>query len=312
MTLTNSEKTGLISTVLFHTVVLLLLLYMGFVTPYPPPAEEGFLVDFGNSETGLGLEEPSAANTPEVATATEQVTPAAKPVSKPKRTSKIEDNSEDILTQDYEKTVAVAARAKKKLRDDKKAKSDEEQRLKVQEEQQRAEALEEQRLEAEERRVAQEKATKIGAINSRAKNAFGGGKNGNGGGKNDNGSQSTGQGNTYGSGNQGSPDGTPGAKQYGLGGGDGKGISFSLSGRNARSLPKPSFPGNESGIVVVEVTVDKFGKVTKALPGIKGSNTVNTDLLEAAKKAALAASFNTDVNAPAFQKGTITYHFILQ
>lgn len=313
MTLTKSERTGLIATVLFHTVVLLLLLYMGFVTPYPPPAEEGFLVDFGNSETGLGLEEPSAANTEEVASAVEQVIPAAKPVSKPKRTTKIKDNSEDILTQDYEKTVAVATRAKKKLLDDKKAKLDKEQKLKEQEEQQqRAEALETQRQEAEDRRVAQEKASKIGAINSRAKNAFGGGKNGNGGGKNDNGSQSTGQGNTYGSGNQGSPDGTPGAKQYGLGGGAGKGISFSLSGRNARSLPKPTFPGNESGIVVVEVTVDKFGKVTKALPGIKGSNTVNTDLLEAAKKAALAASFNTDANAPAFQKGTITYHFILQ
>ena len=309
MTLTNSEKTGLIATVTFHAVVLLLLLYMGFVTTYPPPQEEGFLVDFGNSETGLGLEEPSAASAPEIVAAEKKVVPAAKPINRPPKASKVEDKGEeDLLTQDYEKTIAVAARAKKKVRDDKKAQLDEEQRLKAREEQQqKADALEQQRQEADERRVAQEKSAKIGAINSRAKNAFGGGKT-------DNGSKSTGQGNTYGSGNQGSPDGTPGTKQYGLGGGigAGKGISYSLSGRNARSLPKPTFPGNESGIVVVEVTVDKFGKVTKALPGIKGSNTVNTDLLEAAKKAALAASFNTDENAPAFQKGTITYHFILQ
>jgi len=307
MTLTNSERTGLIATVLFHTAVLLLLLYMGFVVPYPPPQEEGFLIDFGNSDTGLGLEEPSAASAPEVVAAAKKVVPVAKPINRPQNTPKVEDKGdEDLLTQDYEKTVAVAARAKKKVRDEKKAKLDEEQRIKAREEQQqRAEALEIQREEAAEKRVAQEKAAKIGAINSRAKNAFGGGKT-------DNGSQSTGQGNTYGGGNQGSPDGTPGAKQYGLGGGAGKGISFSLAGRNARSLPKPTFPGNESGVVVVEVTVDKFGKVTKALAGIKGSNTVNTDLLEAAKKAALAASFNTDENAPAFQKGTITYHFILQ
>ena len=307
MTLTNSEKTGLISTVLFHTVILLLLLYMGFIIPYPPPQEEGFLIDFGNSETGLGLEEPSAAMAPEVAAAPEKIAPVARPVVKPQNTLKVEDKAEeDILTQEYEKTVAVAARVKKKLNDDKKAKADEEKKLKAREEQQqRAEALEIQRQEANERRIAQDKANKIGAINSRAKNAFGGGKT-------DNGSQSRGQGNTYGSGNQGSPDGTPGANQYGLGGGAGKGISFSLTGRNARSLPKPSFPGNESGTVVVEVTVDKFGKVTKALPGVKGSNTVNTDLLDAARKAALAASFNTDSNAPAFQKGTITYHFILQ
>ncbi len=307
MTLTNSERTGLIATVLFHTAVLLLLLYMGFVVPFPPPQEEGFLIDFGNSDTGLGLEEPSAASAPEVVAAAKKVVPAAKPITRPQSTPKVDDKGdEDLLTQDYEKTVAIAARAKKKVRDEKKAKFDEEQRIKAREEQQqRAEALEIQREVAAERRVAQEKAAKIGAINSRAKNAFGGGKT-------DNGSQSSGQGNTYGGGNQGSPDGTPSAKQYGLGGGGGKGISFSLSGRNARSLPKPTFPGNESGVVVVEVTVDKFGKVTKALAGVKGSNTVNTDLLEAAKKAALAASFNMDENAPAFQKGTITYHFILQ
>ena len=307
MTLTDSQKTGIFSTVLFHTIILLLLLYFGFLVPYPPPKEEGFLVDFGNSETGLGLEEPSAAAAPEIVAAAKKIIPVAKPISRPQTTPKVDDKGdEDLLTQEYEKTVAVAARAKKKLLDEKKAKLDEEQKLKAREEQQqRAEALEIQQQEAEDRRIEQEKAKKIGAINSRAKNAFGGGKT-------DNGSKSGGQGNTYGSGNQGSPDGTPGANQYGLGGGAGKGISFSLAGRNARSLPKPTFPGNEAGIVVVEVTVDKFGKVTKALPGIKGSNTVDTDLLEAAKKAALAANFNTDSNAPAFQKGTITYHFILQ
>jgi len=307
MTLTNSEKTGLIVTVLFHTVVLLLLIYMGFVTPFPPPAEEGFLIDFGTTEMGLGKEEPSAANAPEIVAAPKKVVPVARPVERPRSTPKVEDKAEeDLLTQEYEKTVAVAARVKKKLADEKKEKLEEAQKLKAREEQRaREEAREIQRQEAEENRIQQEKTEKIGAINSRAKNAFGGGKT-------DNGSQSSGQGITYGKGNQGSPDGTPGSNQYGLGGGAGKGISFSLAGRNARSLPKPTFPGNESGIVVVEVTVDKYGKVTKALPGIKGSNTVDTDLLEAAKKAALAASFNSDENAPAFQKGTITYHFILQ
>jgi len=273
------------------------------------------LVDFGNSETGLGLEEPSAASAPIVAEVSapemaevKKSVQAQKPVSRPKNTAKVTDNAqEDLLTQEYEKTVAIAARAKKKDRDDKKAKLDEQQKEKAREEQQeRIDALKLKQQEAEDNRIAQEKSAKIGAINSRAKNAFGGGKT-------DNGSQSRGQGNTYGSGNQGSPDGTPGVKQYGLGGGPGKGgVSYNLSGRRAQSLPKPSFPGNESGTVVVEVTVDKNGKVTKALPGIKGSNTVNTDLLEAAKKAALAASFNTDDNAAAFQKGTITYHFILQ
>jgi colicin import membrane protein len=307
MTLTNTQKIGAISTVLFHTVILLLLLYLGFVLPYPPPQEEGYLVDFGNSTTGLGLEEPSAVQGSEASVAAKKAASAVHPVSRPKPSTKVQDKGdEDLLTQEYEKSIALVANAKKKAANDKKTKLDEERKLKEREEkQQRDEAFEKKKQEAEEARITEEKEKKIGVINSRAKNAFGGGKT-------DNGSNSTGQGNTYGSGNQGSPDGTPGANQYGLGGGAGKGISFSLAGRNARSLPKPTFPGNEAGIVVVEVTVDKFGKVTKALPGIKGSNTVDTDLLEAAKKAALAANFNTDQNAPAFQKGTITYHFILQ
>lgn len=297
MTLSDSQKTGILVTVFFHTAVLLLLLYLGFVTPNPLPQEEGFLVDFGNSATGLGLEEPSAVYANETAPNTNKA-PAVKPAVQPQKKAKSSSEDEDLVTQDLEKTVAIAA-AKKKADEDKKAKADERSRLKEQ--------AEKQRQEAEEKRMAEEKEKKIGTINSLAKNAFGGGKT-------DNGSQSTGQGNTYGPGNQGSPDGTPGANQYGLGGGNGKGegISYNLSGRNARSLPKPSFPGNESGTVVVEVTVDKYGKVTKALPGIKGSNTIDPDLLDAAKKAALSASFNTDKDAPAFQKGTITYHFIIQ
>jgi len=307
MIFTKNQKTGVIATVIFHTALLLFLLYMGLVLPYPPKQEEGFLVDFGNSATGLGLEEPSAANAPDAVAAAKKIAPASHAVSRPRPSSKSQDRGdEDLLTQESEKTIAIASNARKKIVAEKKLKLDEERKEKGRlEKQKRDEAYEKQQQEAEENRIRQEQEKKIGAINSRARNAFGGGKT-------DNGSKSTSQGNTYGSGNQGSPNGTPGANQYGLGGGEGKGISFNLSGRNARSLPKPAFPGNEAGIVVVEVTVDKYGKVTKALPGVKGSNTVDPDLLEAARKAAVSASFNTDQKAPAFQKGTITYHFILQ
>jgi colicin import membrane protein len=303
MTLSNSQKTGILSTLLFHAIVLLLLLYFGFIMPYPLPQEEGFLVDFGNSATGIGLEEPSAAKAEVEVAEVKKSVQVTKPVTRPKPVSRSQDKGdEELLTQDYEKTVAVAAaRAKKKL-------IDEEKRLKDLEERKlRAQALEQERREAEETRIQAEKAQKIGAINSRAKNAFGGGKA-------DNGPQSKGQGNTYGSGNQGSPDGTPGANQYGLGGGtgSGKGPSYSLAGRKGISFPKPDFPGNEGGIVVVVVTVNRSGKVTMALPVSKGSTTQNADLWEEAKKAALKASFNSDEAATEFQRGTITYNFNIQ
>jgi colicin import membrane protein len=130
--------------------------------PTPLPVEEGFQVDFGNSETGLGKEEPSAAMGTETVSAAEKSASAAKPVSSPPKASKaVDKGDEDLVTQNYEKTVAVeAAKAKKKLLDDKKAKLEEEKELKAQEKQQREEALEIQRQEAAERRIAQAKMQK--------------------------------------------------------------------------------------------------------------------------------------------------------
>jgi hypothetical protein len=307
MTLTESQKRGVVATAVFHTGVILLFLFFGFITPYPPLPEGGILLDFGNSETGIGLEEPSASQQP----VKQRVEiKSSKVVSKSQAKSKANDaQEENLLTQEMEQSLALNTTLKKKIENDKKIKLEEERILKEKlDKRRRDEEIEQQRL-AEAERIKKEEAAKISTLNSRAKNAFGGGKT-------DNGSQSKGQGVTYGPGNQGSQDGTPGAKQYGLGGGSGNGTgngtSFSLAGRSAQSLPKPNFPGNEAGIVVVEVTVNKFGKVTEALPGVKGTNTLEPQLFEAAKKAAMSASFNSDATAPAFQKGTITYHFVLQ
>ena len=302
MTLTEGQKRGIVATVIFYTGVLLILLFFGFVTPFPPPEEQGILLDFGNSETGLGVEEPSAAQTQK-----EDLPKVIPPP--PKRATPAVSDEEEILTQDYEKTVAIKSALKKKADNDKKIKIEEERQLREESDRQkRLEEIEKNRI-AEAERARKEEAAKTLAINSRAKNAFGGGKT-------ETASQSRGQGITYGPGNQGSADGAPGANQYGngsgTGNGSGSGTSFTLEGRRSISLPKPNFPGNEAGVVVVEVTVDKSGKVTQALPGIKGSNTIDAQLLQAAKKAAMSAVFNADPNASAFQRGTITYHFVLQ
>ncbi len=91
----------------------------------------------------------------------------------------------------------------------------------------------------------------------------------------------------------------------------GFGISYSLAGRTATSTPKPNYTGREEGIVVTSITVDKNGNVTAATAGARGSTTMNPELLNAARGAALNSKFNTDKNAPAFQTGTITYRFII-
>jgi TonB family protein len=79
------------------------------------------------------------------------------------------------------------------------------------------------------------------------------------------------------------------------------------------SLTKPEYNINDYGTVVVQITVNKDGAVVTAVPGAKGSTTMDSRLLEAAKKAALTARFNkvTAPEAPVYQRGSITYHFKL-
>jgi hypothetical protein len=62
---------------------------------------------------------------------------------------------------------------------------------------------------------------------------------------------------------------------------------------------------------VVKITVDKFGNVTAAEPGVRGTTIMNQQFWNEAKQAALKAKFNADENAPAFQQGTISYRFVL-
>ena len=91
-----------------------------------------------------------------------------------------------------------------------------------------------------------------------------------------------------------------------------KGISYSLQGRGFQALPPPKYDYQGEGRVVVEVSVDRAGKVVQATPGTKGSTTLDEYLLRVAKEAALGARFKVKQDAPAIQKGTITYNFKLK
>lgn len=132
-------------------------------------------------------------------------------------------------------------------------------------------------------------------------------------GRNRNSNTSSGEGETQGDNNQGSTTGSVDSQNHT--GGDSMGTdgtSFSLAGRNPESLPKPEYNYQVEGKVVVTITVDKYGKVNKAIAGAKGSTTLDANLLEAAKKAALKAKFDTKLDAQGDQTGTITYYFKLQ
>ena len=334
----SKHKRGILGSTAFHIIILILLIWLGFFTPLPLPGEQGIMVNFGTSSQGFGSEEPSPAkkSTPVVKKEEKKVIPPpvkTSPPPRPKATPPA-PAKEEAMTQDYEKTVAIDAAEKKRKEEAEKIKreNEEKERKRLEEaekeRQQQAEIekekqaeiakqqheaeLERQREEALAKQKAEEE-RKIKEINSLTKNAFS--NSGNGGGATGSGSGQS-QGVTFPGGNQGVPTGSPNTTSYGEGGsgsGDrGNGISYSLSGRTARALPKPNYPGNDEGIVVVQVTVDKYGNVTKAEAGVRGSTTMNTALVDAARKAALQAKFNTDNNAPAFQTGTITYKFSLE
>jgi len=113
-------------------------------------------------------------------------------------------------------------------------------------------------------------------------------------------------------GDQGKPTGTIDSKEYLGKGGFGDGPSYSLDGRTHKRIPTPSKNFSENGTVVVQITVNQAGKVIKAVAIDKGSNTTNSKLRRLAEEAAKKAMFNPNFDAAEFQRGTITYHFVVR
>lgn len=95
----------------------------------------------------------------------------------------------------------------------------------------------------------------------------------------------------------------------GKGGDSGNGKGWGLNGRNLVGGQEMKQDCNESGTVVVEVTVDRTGKVIKADAGKKGTTNPAQCLLDAAKKTALSYRWNADENAPERQIGWILINF---
>lgn len=123
----------------------------------------------------------------------------------------------------------------------------------------------------------------------------------------------TGEGFVVGQGNQGIPsDSLDPLVQREESGISDRGISYDLAGRKILSLHLPKFDSQETGIVVVGITVNRDGRVTDATPGIKGSTTLDEYLLKASKEAAIQARFEPKPDAPIIQKGSITFSFTLR
>lgn len=96
----------------------------------------------------------------------------------------------------------------------------------------------------------------------------------------------------------------------GSGAGRGTGVGdYTLAGRKALAIPEPKYTCNEEGRVVVQIAVDRAGKVISATPGARGTTNTAKCLQDQAKAAALKARF--DAGDSDKQIGTIVYNYRL-
>jgi len=284
----SEKKKGIIGSSILHIIILILLIVVAFVPPEPPETEEGILVNFGTDETGLGMIEPSPPPVQEEASVP-QPAPAAETQKEKALLTQNNEEAPEVKKVDPE----VERKRLEKIEADRKLKEQlEAERKKI-----AAEEAERKRIEAEQKRQAD--------IMNKTRDALANSKNA--------GTTSKSEGEAGGAGNQGVQTGSVDTKNRGEGSGLGtQGISYDLGGRGFQSLPKPNYDYQGEGKVVVEVSVDRSGKVTQAIPGTKGSTTLDEYLLKVAKEAALKARFEAKSDAPAVQKGTITYNFVLR
>lgn len=286
--MSNSNKStklyAIIGTLVFHALIFALFLFFIIKTPIPPFPEtgsSGMEVNFGTSDDGMGDVQPDNY-TGENAKSQENS-------SEPENNPNIDE--EALITQETEDAPEVKTVEPKEKKEVKGA------------------AVKPVEPKKEEPKKEPERTANPNAL-YKGKNTTGGG--------------SSGEGETNKPGDQGKLYGSKDSKNHGEGTGTGNtpgnggngtgggGISFSLGGRKKVQLPVPKSSFQVEGKVVVEITVDREGKVTNAKPGVKGSTTTDPQLMEIAKKAALDAKFNKDPEAAELQKGQIIYNFILK
>jgi colicin import membrane protein len=270
----EKNKKGIIGTTIFHVVIALIIIFLGFSTPLPLPGEEGIIINFGTDDDGLGFTQPSRQQ-------------ASTPPPRPRPVTQTETET-PVLTQDIEEAPSLPQPRREETRRP-----------------EPVNPVEQPRQEPVPDPVPEEVAEVVPERRPNPNALFPG--------RTATGSTGTSEGETTGTGNQGRETGVP-ESPHRIGGDSGSpdGISFSLAGRNPLSLPLPDYNHQVDGIVVVEVTVNRNGEVTHAIPGVRGSTTLNESLLNSARRAAERARFNVRPDAAQFQKGTITYHFRLQ
>ena len=305
---TYKRKSAVLTSII--GVLILVLIFLFGLTYFDPPKEYGIAVNFGTTDYGSGniqpreTLKPAAATPAETEPVLEEEAEEAVVDAVPETAPAEEESAEEVLTQVNKEAIAIKKReeARKKKEAAEAAEAKRLAEAKRKEEAERKAEEERQRI-AEEKRIQEE----IAAKEAKRKNldALMGGFS------DTDGKADGGEGNDNQAGDKGKQTGDPNASGYYGVGGDGSGGNYRLGNRKALSKPKPDYPCNEEGKVVVGISVDQSGRVIAAQPGIQGTTNSAPCLLNEAKEAALKTRFNADNKAPDKQVGAIIYNFSL-
>ncbi|WP_298903107.1 energy transducer TonB [uncultured Psychroserpens sp.] len=278
---TIHERNSAKVTALIVVILLLLLFVVRGCAYQDPPIEYGVAVNFGNSPVGTGNIQPTKPiKSQPVEEVVKKETQAEE--TQPEKPSEANSKAEDVMTNESPEAIAI----KKAKEAEAKAKAEAERQEQIRK------AKEEQK-----RKEEQAKKDKLDALIGGVKNADG--------------SETGGEGPGDGPGDKGQLNGDPYAPSYFGKPGDGSGgTGYGLNGRGSATYSKVLPDCQEEGRVVVEIHVNRSGKVVKAIPGKRGT-TGGSCLYEAARKTAMTHKWPADSKAPTTQIGWVKIDFTL-
>lgn len=286
---TKHERDSAKITTLIVVILLLLLFVVG--PPYmDPPLEYGIAVNFGDSNVGSGAVQPlQPVKSEPKEVVSEPIVKETKVEEEITEPTKSEQPAENVLTEDNSEAIAMK---KQKEAAEAKANAEAKAKAEVERVQKAKEAAE-----AKQRQEEADKKAKLDALIGGVRKSEG--------------TTTGGEGDDNKPGDKGQLDGDPYAPSYfgepGTGSG-GSGGGYGLNGRGKPSNGKVVPECDEEGRVVVEIHVNRDGRVINAIPGKRGT-TGNICLYEAAKKTALTYKWPADPKAPASQVGFVKIDF---
>jgi len=241
----QNKRKGLIFSVVFHTMIVIIAALYGFTYQSPPPEPGGIMVNLGIPDVGQGNENAPGGKPAEPVKEPEPE--PAKETPPPAKSEPVKEKPKAEPQKEVKKTEDPAAVALRKKQEEDKRKADAEARQRVEEQRKQQEAEAKRKAEAEAQRKAEEARKK--ELQDMVSGGLGGGSG-------------SGKGNTGKPGNQGDPGGDPNSNVL-TGISTGSGVVGGGLGNRGVAKRGPAIQDNSQvqGTVVISLCVDKNGNV---------------------------------------------------